>query len=116
MFMTCFTPDTLCISRPTSTRSSTSSKKSQLLLFYSAKIFLYSAVFFVIYCYFILHFVIRITKALLEAKDTLKFPEAFSPDEIKQKTKNITSSSRKRKMPPPEDEKTAKFIKLTGKL
>ncbi|XP_016416987.1 deoxynucleoside triphosphate triphosphohydrolase SAMHD1-like [Sinocyclocheilus rhinocerous] len=61
----------------------------------------------------------KIIKALLEAKDRLEISpisEYFSPDEIKQKIKNITSSSQKRKMPPSEDEKTAKFIKLTDHI
>ncbi|XP_052402723.1 uncharacterized protein LOC127949450 [Carassius gibelio] len=61
----------------------------------------------------------KIIKALLEAKDPLEISpisETLSPDDIKQKIENITSSSRKRKMTTHEDEKTAKFIKLTDHI
>uniref|UniRef100_A0A672L257 Deoxynucleoside triphosphate triphosphohydrolase SAMHD1-like n=1 Tax=Sinocyclocheilus grahami TaxID=75366 RepID=A0A672L257_SINGR len=60
----------------------------------------------------------KIIKALLEAKDVLEISpiSPVSPDDIKQKIKNITSSSRKRKMPSSEDEKSAKFIKLTDHI
>ncbi|KAL0153501.1 hypothetical protein M9458_051115, partial [Cirrhinus mrigala] len=61
----------------------------------------------------------KIIKALLEAKDTLGISPisgSLSPNDIRQKIENITSSSRKRKMPSSEDENTAKFIKLTDHI
>ncbi|KAK2909489.1 hypothetical protein Q8A67_005326 [Cirrhinus molitorella] len=61
----------------------------------------------------------KITKALLEAKDTLEISPIspdLSPNHIRQKIENITNSSRKRKMPSSEDEQNAKFIKLTDHI
>ncbi|XP_050959764.1 uncharacterized protein LOC127161159 [Labeo rohita] len=61
----------------------------------------------------------KIIKALLEAKDTLEISpisRSLSSNDISKKIENITSSSRKRKIPSSEDENTAKFIKLTDHI
>lgn len=62
---------------------------------------------------------IRITVALLEAKDTLEITpisKSLLQDDIHKKIDNIKTGSRKRKRSASVDGKMAKFIKLTGKL